>query len=343
MQRPRQTKDPGLVSIPECSAAPASLDAMWLPGITCPRRVSVPTATLLLASLLASIAAACGGRDAVDEGPFVYDAGRPLSTTDRGVVDDDYPIAVHDLSYVAGGDTIDAFLAVPPGRARRPAVVYVHGAGSTRESMVGPALWLAARGAVTLAITAPSSAASAPAVTGTLDRLAWQRSLEIRDVIAVRRAVDFLSERDDVDPKRLGFVGWSAGARAGAILSGVEPRFHSLVLISGGSAPVSAFVQAAPAALRPEVEETMSSIDPLRYIAKARPGSLLLQDGRRDAVIPRDSAPEADRRRSRGHPGALVRRRSRARPDRLPGSHATGSASSSGIDGPVVPGAKSGP
>lgn len=311
---------------------------MRMPGIACRRRASVATAALLLAS----IAAACGGREAVDEGPFVYDVGRPLSTTDRGVVDDDYPIAVHDISYVAGSGTIEAFLAVPPGRTRRPAVIYVHGAGSTRESMIGPALWLAARGAVTLAITAPSSTASAPAVTGTLDRLAWQRSIEIRDVIAVRRAVDLLIERDDVDPRRIGFVGWSAGARAGAILSGVEPRFHSLVLISGGSAPVSEFVQAAPAALRPQVEETMGSIDPLRYIAKARPGSLLLQDGRRDAVIPRkallrliDAAPEGTQ--------VLWYEADHALGPVAYREHMRWLGEQLGIDGPLVPGAKSEP
>ena len=256
---------------------------MRTPGLACRRRVSVAAAVLLLTAAVA----ACGGDEAADEGPFGYDASRPLATADRGVVDDDYPIAVHDVSYAAGEDTVDAFLAVPPGTARRPAVVYVHGAGSTRDSMIGPALWLAARGAVTLAITAPSSGAEPPAATGGLDRLRWQRSLEIRDVVAVRRAVDLLTARADVDPDRVGFVGWSAGARAGAILSGVEPRIHSLVLVSGGSAPVSEFVEAAPAELRPQVEETMSSIDPLRYIAKARPGSLLLQDGRRDSVIPR--------------------------------------------------------
>jgi len=295
-----------------------------------------------VALFLALIVAACGGGDAVDEGPFAYDAGRPLSTADRGVVDDDYPIAVHDVSYASGDDTIEAFLSVPPGEVRRPAVVYVHGAGSTRDSMMGPALWLAARGAVTLAITAPSSTATAPAVTGALDRLRWQRSLEIRDVIAVRRAVDLLTGRDDVDPDRIGFVGWSAGARAGAIISGVEPRFHALVLISGGSAPVSEFVQAAPPELRPEVEETMSSIDPLRYIAQARPGSLLLQDGRRDAVIPLkalqaliDAAPENTDVRWYDAEHALgpvaYRDHMRWLEERL------------GIVGPPVPGAMTGP
>ena len=292
--------------------------------------------------LLASIAAGCGGKEASDEGPFGYDAGRPLATTDRGVVDDDYPIAVHDISYSAGADTVDAFLSIPPGESRRPAVVYVHGAGSTRESMIGPALWLAAHRAVTIAITAPSSTATAPAIAGTLDRLAWQRSLEIRDVVAVRRAVDLLIERDDVDPDRIGFVGWSAGARAGAILSGVEPRLHSLVLISGGSAPVSEFVQAAPAEIRAEVERTMSSIDPLRYIARARPGSLLLQDGRRDAVIPRealqrliDAAPENTEVRWYEADHALGPAAYR--------DHMRWLGARLGLDGPVVAGAKSEP
>lgn len=249
--------------------------------------------------LLAALAASCGGGTARDEGPFAYDAAQALSVDDRGVVDDDYPIAVHDLSFSSGEDTVDAFLAVPPGDERRPGVVYVHGAGSTRDSMIGPALWLAARGAVTIAITAPSTTATSPTFGSALDRLRWQRELEIRDVVAIRRAVDLLAGRDDVDPDRLGYVGWSAGARAGAILAGVDERLHSLVLVSGGSAPVSEFVQAAPAELRPGVEETMSSIDPLRYVARARPGSLLLQDGRRDSVIPRkalqaliDAAPD---------------------------------------------------
>jgi dienelactone hydrolase len=181
-----------------------------------------------------------------------------------------------------------------------------------------------------------------PATAGVLDRLAWHKSLEIRDVVAVRRAVDLLSGRDDVDPRRIGYVGWSAGARTGALLSGVEPRFHSLVLISGGSAPVSDFVQAAPAELRPQVEQTMSSIDPLHYIAQARPGSLLLEDGRRDAVIPRtalqaliDAAPKGTKVLwyDAGHALGPVAYR----------AHMRWLDENLGIDGPLVPGAKSGP
>jgi dienelactone hydrolase len=296
----------------------------------------------MLPVILAVAAAGCGGGAGVDEGPFAYDAGQPPAVTDRGVVNGDYPIAVHDISYISRDDTVEAFLAVPPGDGKRPAVVYVHGAGSTRDSMIGPALWLAGRGAVTLAITAPSSAAESPAGLTGVERLEWERSLEVRDVVAVRRAVDLLRGRSDVDSDRLGYVGWSAGARAGAILSGVEPRLKALVLISGGSAPVSDFVQAAPPALREKVEQVMSSIDPLSYIARARPGSLLLQDGRRDQVIPRKAlealaAAAPDGTEVRWYDGdhalgpAAYREHMKWLADRLK------------LDGPPVPGAKTTP
>ena len=47
---------------------------------------------------LGALAAGCG-RESRDEGPFAYDASRPLELVDRGIVDDDYPIAVHDVSF----------------------------------------------------------------------------------------------------------------------------------------------------------------------------------------------------------------------------------------------------
>lgn len=278
----------------------------------------------------------------MDQGPFAYDATKPLSVIDRGVVDGDYPIAVHDVSYTSGDDTVEAFLAVPPGTTRKPGVVYVHGAGSNRESMIGPALWLAGRGAVTLAISAPSGSSAGPEDSTALGRLEWQRDLEIRDVVAIRRALDLLAEREDVDRDRLGYVGWSAGARAGAITAGVDRRLHSVVLISGGSAPVSEFVAAAPVELRGEVEKTMSSIDPLHYVAQARAGSLLFQDGRRDSVIPRKAlealiaaAPDDSEVRWYDADHALGPKAYREHLDWL--------QEKLGMDGPPVPGAKISP
>ena len=71
-----------------------------------------------------------------------------------------------------------------------------------------------------------------------------------------------------------GFVGWSGGARTGALLSGVETRIGAFVLMSGGAAPVSAYASQAPAGLRPDVRRVLGPVDPLRLIKQL----LLLRD-----------------------------------------------------------------
>ena len=278
-----------------------------------------------------------------DKTPFGYDASRPLDFVDRGRVNHGYPIAVDDVSYTSGRDRISAFLVRPPAtRGRLPAVVYLHGAGGDRRELVVPATWLAARGAIALAITAPSSTVPQQSGLKGLASLRRQVQIQARDVVAVRRAVDLLSRRPDVDPSRIGFVGWSAGAHTGAILAGVEPRLRAFVLMSGGVAPVSAYTALAPPALKAPVRRYLSSIDPLRYLPRARGSSVFLEDGHLDNVVPQAAlltfaaaAPS----------GALFRwydaghaLNGRAFRDQL-----TWLASKLHIAGPVVPGAATGP
>ena len=254
--------------------------------------LAVRIAALLAAGLLA---VGCGGSEeearpaaAKPRAPqlFAYDATKPLAFQDRGRVNGADPIAVHDVSFASGGRRVDAFLALPPAGGPRPAAIYVHGAGGERSQLLAQALWLAGRGAVTLALTAPSTQAGAPE-TDPRAALRQQRDLVARDVIAVRRAVDLLRARDDVDPARIGFVGWSAGARTGAIAAGVEPRLRALVLMSAGAAPVSEYAAQAPAELKADVTRILGQADPLRLVRNARPGSILLQNGERDEVVPR--------------------------------------------------------
>lgn len=236
--------------------------------------------------LAALAAVGCGGVER-EEGAFAYDDSEPLAFEDRGVVDPDYPLAVHDISFRSGDDLVEGFLVVPPGEGPWPAAIYVHGAGSDRLSMLGPATWLAARGTVTLALSMPSGRSQRPDGPTKLERLQAHRDLEVGDVIAARRAIDVLSARKDVDAERIGYVGWSAGARTGALLSGLERRLVAIVLIAPGAASVEEFVAAAADADKPAVEQVMRSIDPLAHIHRADPDRLLIQEGERDVVIPR--------------------------------------------------------
>jgi len=219
--------------------------------------------------------------------PFAYDASRPLEYRDAGRVNGNYPIAVRNVSYATPSGRVQAYVAVPLKGRNLPAVIFLHGSGEDRRRFVLPAAWVAGRNAVGMTLTLPSSAAGAGSPTMTPEqRLARDRRIFANDVIAVRRAVDVLAGMPRVDKNRIGLVGWSLGARVGAVTAGVEPRLRSVVLMSGGSLPVEAYVKQAPAALRPQVRASLTQIDPLRWIAKAR-GSIMLQNGRKDQIVPR--------------------------------------------------------
>lgn len=242
---------------------------------------------------LVAVAAGVGGGAAAGTKPpvtFDYDRAQPLRFVDRGRVNKHYPIAVEDVSYTSGRDRISAYLVRGPHRkGRLPAVIYLHGAGGDRSELLVPATWAAARGAIALAITAPSTASPQPAGLKNVPFLRWQAQIQARDVVAVRRAVDVLARRADVDPRRIGFVGWSSGAHTGAILAGVESRLRAVVLMSGGVAPVSAYVLLAKPWLQSAIKRYLGAIDPLRFLPHARAAGLFLQDGRQDRIVPRQA------------------------------------------------------
>jgi dienelactone hydrolase len=176
------------------------------------------------------------------------------------------------------------FLVEPKGAGRHAAVVVVHGAGGDRRELLGQARALADAGVVALTITEPSTAHPLPRPTSLAALLDGTRRTQLRDAAAVRAAARYLAARDDVDPTRLGYLGWSAGAKTGTFVTGA---FRALALLSAGADTVARFVAAAPPAARAEVRRALTPVDPIAAIRRGRPGSILLEDGRRDAVVPR--------------------------------------------------------
>ena len=119
------------------------------------------------------------------------------------------------------------YLALPNKARKLPAVIYLHGSGEGRERFLLPAVWAAGRRAVGMTLTLPSSSAgAAPAGLSPAQSLARERRIFASDVVAVRRAVDVLRSLPQVDPKRIGLVGWSLGARVAAVTAGAEPRLQ---------------------------------------------------------------------------------------------------------------------
>jgi dienelactone hydrolase len=244
------------------------------------------------ACLLALVAllAACGGSggDGIPRLDFAYDASKPLSFRDAGVVAHVGKVAVHDVSYVSGGSRVAAYLIVPDGAKHLPAVVFVHGAGGDRSELAVQAGALAARGLVALTLTEPSAAGAQQEASTRQGLIRQQRDLVVGDVVATRRAVQLLRTLPWVDPDRVGYLGWSAGARLGAFVGAAEPHVKALALLSGGADPIAAFVQQAPKDLRTQVRTDLGSVDPLRYVGRAH-GRLLLEDGTKDEVVPHEA------------------------------------------------------
>ena len=248
---------------------------------------------------------------------------------------------MHDVSYaLPDGRGVGGLLVLPPGRGPFPAVVYLHGSGGDRSQLLVPATWLAARGVVALTISSPLP--ELDRVVATADLLRQQKEGAVAAVTAARRAVDVLQALPSVDDDRIGIVGWSAGARTGALVAGVDHRVRAFDLLSGGATRVAAYAQRAPVALRPSIERELGAVDPLSAIRDARAGSILLQDGRRDEVVPRSalealaaaagSAAEV-RWYDQGHAPSL----------KAYGDGLDWLAAKLGVAGPVVKGAHAGP
>jgi dienelactone hydrolase len=179
---------------------------------------------------------------------------------------------------------VEGYLVDPGMKGRHAGVVLVHGSGGDRTELLGQAQELASEGVVALTITEPSSVHPPGPAATVAKLLAETKRSQDADVAAIRAAAGFLAARPDVDGARLGYLGWSSGAKLGAF---VTDRFRALALLSAGAQPVSAFVAAAPPGSRALVRRVLTPLDPIGAIGRARPGTVLLEDGRRDAVVPR--------------------------------------------------------
>src|SRR5919198_1791374 len=162
----------------------------------------------------------------------------------------------------------------------------MHGSGGTRLDFVVPGSWMAARGAVALTIDSPLVRSRLGAARGRAG-LIQNRNLTAQSVVELRRAVDLLQSLPQVDPNRIAYVGYSAGARVGGLLAGIEHRIKAFDLLSGGAVPPSDYAKAAPRSLQPDILRLLGQVDPLRYVRRAAPSVLFFQDGRRDRVVPR--------------------------------------------------------
>jgi dienelactone hydrolase len=85
----------------------------------------------------------------------------------------------------------------------------------------------------------------------------------------VRRSIDYLATRADVDTARIAYYGFSWGGALGGLIPAIEPRFRTAVLLVAGLDPN-----------RPQPE-----VDPVNFLPRIRIPVLML-NGRYDHYFP---------------------------------------------------------
>ena len=209
----------------------------------------------------------------------------------------------HEITYASPkGGRVPATLLVPTGASSPFAgIILMHGLPGNRSNNALFARRLVATGAVVLMIDAPfarpdnRSRLSWPLTFSEVDRLE-----QIQLMVDLRRAVDLLSAREDVDSERLAYIGYSYGAAMGGLLAGIEPRIKAFGLMVGDGGLISHFTSAdgTPSfeldRLSDEELQTwldlMQPIEPIRFVGRAAPSSLFFQNALQDEAVARDDA-----------------------------------------------------
>src|ERR1041385_3468655 len=168
---------------------------------------------------------------------FDYDAKVPL---DLKIISSQKrsDATVYDITYASPkGGVVPAYLVVPAtGKGPFAAVIWGHWYWSNsdmrnRKEFLDEAVALAPAGVVSLLTDGPIAR---PGYVADKELLSEKAAADkVQAVIDMRRGVDLLLTRKDVDPKRIAFVGHSYNAAVGATLAGVDRRFKAFVLMAG--------------------------------------------------------------------------------------------------------------
>jgi dienelactone hydrolase len=221
---------------------------------------------------------------------FTYDVSAPLdlrlvSSEKRGEV------TIQEITFASPhGGVVPASIVLPAGSGKFAAVIWgnwlmPNAANSNRTEFLEEAIALAQAGALSLLIDAPQAR---PGFKPTANAL-----LVAQQVVDLRRAVDLLLSRPDVDRKRIAYVGHSWDAGTGAILDALDKRLAAFVFMSGPqstrqyvlASDSPRMVSMRKSADMDKVAETLQAnawADPVSYAERLGPAPALFQYGLHD-------------------------------------------------------------
>lgn len=220
---------------------------------------------------------------------YDYDRTQPLNAEVEAVSDTGHFSLYHVTYSSVRNQRVTALHAVPKsGQPPFPAVVFLHGLGDskTRDYMQNGNYIMTRAGYAVFRIDAyrhGERKKPGDDLGGGKKLPYWGRDLITQTVFDLRRAVDFLETRPEVDAGRIGFFGISLGGFIGTVFSGIEPRARVPVIALAGAGISILF---ADGVIPDPADEFLYYIEPLNFVEKISPRPLLMINARKDEIVP---------------------------------------------------------
>jgi uncharacterized protein len=231
---------------------------------------------------------------------FAYDKSLPL-TPDEQLTSDQPTVKAYKVTYTStNNQRVPALFQMPAVKEgeRVPCILLMHGLGQNKASF---ALFLGTfikAGYAVFAIDAQYHGDRKPPYPLELfgKDVYATRELLLQTAVDLRRAVDYLQTRKEIDPKRISYLGFSMGGILGSIVCGVDDRIQSPILaLAGGNWKVMGETSKLPAAENarkafaagaPNMVSVLEPLDPVRWVGQISPRPVLFINGNADTVVP---------------------------------------------------------
>lgn len=220
---------------------------------------------------------------------YGYDKAIPLKDS-LSVAIDTADYTVYDLTYDSVHDErVTALLSLPKNASTPlPVVILMHGLGDHKAVdyvEYGNAALLK-NGYAVLRIDFNEHGerkGDAYEYGFTGDYKYWSRNVISQTVFDLRRAVDFIETRKELDASRIGYYGISLGGITGTIFCGVEDRVKVPVIALAGGQLNLLFEDQA---MTDDAKDFVSPIEPINFVKQISRRPFLMLNAKNDEVIP---------------------------------------------------------
>jgi uncharacterized protein len=231
---------------------------------------------------------------------YNYDASLPLNPVLKELPDETESLAElrkrWHLTYSStNGERVTSIFTLPQKFAGPyPAVILLAGSGGHKDTdyVRIASNMFSTMGYATLSIDAQyHGERSKPGKSGDIHLIGKDdmRDAWIQTVVDLRRAVDFLVSRRNIDTSNLGYLGFSQGGMIGGTFIGVEPRIKAACLAIPGGGFYEEGKKRGLVTPENDVQFLANAkmTDPMYFLGQFSPRPLLVLSAKKDELIPK--------------------------------------------------------